>query len=117
MLPPRIHVVCNGIMPLSLKDHNIRTTTYKDPRTHLVDENYDIPQYKRDFQLKSKYLRDQFCKVKSGQPCKIVVHRQQLFQSAFAQIMAMSPAALKSKLYVEFAGESGLDYGGTRTVI
>ena len=48
----------------------------------------------------------------SGQPCKIVVQRQQLFQSAFAQIMAMRPAALKHKLYIEFEGEAGLDYGG-----
>jgi len=93
-------------------DHNARTTTYEDPRIHLVGDDSNIPQYKRDFQLKSKYLREQFCKVISGQPCKIVVQRQQLFQSAFAQIMAMRPAALKHKLYIEFEGEAGLDYGG-----
>lgn len=92
-------------------DHNTRTTTYEDPRIHIVDDS-GIPQYKRDFQLKSKYLREQFCKVSRGQHCKVVVQRQQLFQSAFAQIMAMTPTALKRKLYIEFEGESGLDYGG-----
>uniref|UniRef100_A0A915JS73 HECT-type E3 ubiquitin transferase n=1 Tax=Romanomermis culicivorax TaxID=13658 RepID=A0A915JS73_ROMCU len=73
-------------------DHNTRTTTYNDPRTGKP----------------VGYL------VSNGMPnhVKIVVSRQNLFEESFAEIMRKNAVDLRRRLYIQFKGEDGLDYGG-----
>merc|ERR1712223_1396630 len=72
--------------------------------------------YRRDFEAK---LRNFYRKLESkgyGQgPGKLKVHirRDHLLEDAFNKIMAASKKELsKSRLYISFGGEDGLDYGG-----
>lgn len=43
---------------------------------------------------------------------KISVSRQTLFEDSFAEIMRKNPVDLRRRLYIQFRGEEGLDYGG-----
>lgn len=72
--------------------------------------------YKRDFEAK---LRNFYRKLESkgyGQgpgKLKLNIRRDHLLEDAFNKIMAASKKDLqKSKLYITFVGEEGLDYGG-----
>ncbi|CAL1525973.1 unnamed protein product [Lymnaea stagnalis] len=72
--------------------------------------------YKRDFQAK---LRSFYRKIESkgyGQgpgKLKLTVRRDHVLEDAFNKIMSTPKKELqKNKLYITFAGEEGLDYGG-----
>ncbi|XP_064456152.1 E3 ubiquitin-protein ligase HECW2-like [Ornithodoros turicata] len=72
--------------------------------------------YRRDFEAK---LRNFYRKLESkgyGQgpsKLKLNIRRDHLLEDAFMKIMAASKKDLqKSRLYIGFAGEEGLDYGG-----
>lgn len=72
--------------------------------------------YRRDFEAK---LRNFYRKLESkgyGQgpgKLKLNIRRDYLLEDAFTKIMAASKKDLqKSRLYISFAGEEGLDYGG-----
>ncbi|BFZ01841.1 hypothetical protein BsWGS_04881 [Bradybaena similaris] len=72
--------------------------------------------YKRDFQAK---LRNFYKKLESkgyGQgpgKLKLTVRRDHVLEDAFNKIMSTPKKELqKNKLYITFAGEEGLDYGG-----
>ncbi|KAK7508593.1 hypothetical protein BaRGS_00000159 [Batillaria attramentaria] len=72
--------------------------------------------YKRDFQAK---LRNFYRKLESkgyGQgpgKLKLTVRRDHVLEDAFNKIMSTPKKELqKNKLYITFAGEEGLDYGG-----
>lgn len=72
--------------------------------------------YKRDFEAK---LRNFYRKLESkgyGQgpgKLKLNIRRDHLLEDAFNKIMAASKKDLqKSRLYITFTGEEGLDYGG-----
>eukprot|EP00106_Octopus_bimaculoides_P007087 XP_014774529.1 PREDICTED: mediator of DNA damage checkpoint protein 1-like [Octopus bimaculoides] len=72
--------------------------------------------YKRDFQAK---LRNFYKKLETkgyGQgpgKLKLTVKRDNVLEDAFNKIMSTSKKELqKSRLYISFAGEEGLDYGG-----
>jgi hypothetical protein len=79
--------------------------------------NLRIPApYKRDFQAK---LREFYRKLESkgyGQgptKLKLTVRREHILHDAFSKIMNISKKDLqKSKLFIAFQGEEGLDYGG-----
>lgn len=72
--------------------------------------------YRRDFEAK---LRNFYRKLESkgyGQgpgKLKLNIRRDHLLEDAFTKIMAASKKDLqKSRLYISFSGEEGLDYGG-----
>ena len=93
-------------------DHNTKTTTFRDPRIELAQEGAEmIPQYQRNFKYKLFYLRQQYCQAQRGQ-CKIPVNRTSLFHDSYTTVMNLTPQELRKQLYVMFAGEAGLDYGG-----
>ena len=100
-------------------DHNSQSTTFIDPRIEMAKEQANIPQYQRDFKYKQHYFqRGQYCQLRPGQS-KMTVQRDNLFQDSVNALMrvSVSPASglaegLLSRLYVTFAGEQGLDYGG-----
>lgn len=43
---------------------------------------------------------------------KISVTRNNLFEDSFQEIMRKNPIDLRRRLYIQFKGEDGLDYGG-----
>nr|XP_034978055.1 E3 ubiquitin-protein ligase Itchy homolog [Zootoca vivipara] len=94
-------------------DHNRRTTTYIDPRTgkSALDNGPQIA-YVRDFKAKVQYFRFWCQQLALPQHIKITVSRKTLFEDSFQQIMSLSPADLRRRLWVIFPGEEGLDYGG-----
>ncbi|XP_030634925.1 E3 ubiquitin-protein ligase HECW2 [Chanos chanos] len=85
------------------------------PGTQRANARAPAP-YKRDFEAK---LRNFYRKLETkgyGQgpgKVKLVIRRDHLLEDAFNQIMGYSRKDLqRSKLYVSFVGEEGLDYSG-----
>ncbi|XP_028281525.1 E3 ubiquitin-protein ligase HECW2 isoform X2 [Parambassis ranga] len=85
------------------------------PGTQRANARAPAP-YKRDFEAK---LRNFYRKLETkgyGQgpgKLKLIVRRDHLLEDAFNQIMCYSRKDLqRSKLYVSFVGEEGLDYSG-----
>eukprot|EP00053_Salpingoeca_punica_P016777 m.159588 g.159588 ORF g.159588 m.159588 type:complete len:1052 (+) comp17043_c0_seq1:343-3498(+) len=100
-------------------DHNTRTTTFNDPRLPLGASGAGEmqPMYQRDFKHKIYWLRQSHCLPIAGQT-KMMVSRADLFASSFNAVSSIKPDSsgfctdLKKRLFISFAGESGLDYGG-----
>eukprot|EP00127_Corallochytrium_limacisporum_P001271 Clim_evm6s48 gene=Clim_evmTU6s48 len=88
-------------------DHNKRATTFEDPRIKYYE---NVPQYQRNFRLKLASFR-QFLQKPLGE-CKLIVDRENLFETSFQQIMNRNPVDLRRRLMIKFTGEDGLDYGG-----
>ncbi|XP_032361775.1 E3 ubiquitin-protein ligase HECW2 [Etheostoma spectabile] len=85
------------------------------PGTQRANARAPAP-YKRDFEAK---LRNFYRKLETkgyGQgpgKLKLIIRRDHLLEDAFNQIMCYSRKDLqRSKLYVSFIGEEGLDYSG-----
>jgi E3 ubiquitin-protein ligase NEDD4 len=92
-------------------DHNTKITTWDDPRLpSSVDQN--VPQYKRDFRRKLVYFRSQPAMRPNPGQCHINVRRNNIFEDSYSEVMRYTPADLKKRLLIKFAGEDGLDYGG-----
>ncbi|XP_012939741.1 E3 ubiquitin-protein ligase NEDD4 [Aplysia californica] len=93
-------------------DHNNKTTHWEDPRLHKLG-GPAVP-YSRDYKRKYEYFRSKLRKP-SGLPNKfdIKVTRRNVFEDSFRVIMGVKSAdLLKTRLWIEFDGEIGLDYGG-----
>lgn len=91
-----------------------RTTQWDDPR--LLNPNIAGPAvpYSRDYKRKYDYFKTQL-KKPANIPNKfeIKVHRASILEDSYRAINAVTrPELLKTKLWVEFDGEVGLDYGG-----
>uniref|UniRef100_A0A8C2HP64 HECT-type E3 ubiquitin transferase n=1 Tax=Cyprinus carpio TaxID=7962 RepID=A0A8C2HP64_CYPCA len=91
--------------------------TSHDPDSRTPRANARAPApYKRDFEAK---LRSFYRKMETkgyGQgpgKVKLIIRRDHLLEDAFNQIMCYSRKDLqRSRLYVSFVGEEGLDYSG-----
>lgn len=97
-------------------DHNTRATQWEDPRISNPSIAGPAIPYNRDSKRKLEYLKQQL-KKPSNVPNKleIKVRRNNIFQDSFRQIQqfpANKVDILKTKLWIEFDGEVGLDYGG-----
>lgn len=99
-------------------DHNTRTTTFNDPRTGKPYEEQSSPLYSRDFKYKLFLFRNKYCQLLPSNS-RITVARSSLFQDSYNSIMAFQVNKstgfcdeLKCRLFISFAGEPGLDYGG-----
>ncbi|BFZ02488.1 hypothetical protein BsWGS_05528 [Bradybaena similaris] len=93
-------------------DHNNKTTQWEDPRLQKIG-GPAIP-YSRDYKRKYEYFRSKLRKP-SALPNKldIKVTRRNVFEDSFRTIMGIKNAdMLKTRLWIEFDGEIGLDYGG-----
>lgn len=90
-------------------------TPQGSPKVQRANVRVPAP-YKRDFQAK---LRSFYRKLESkgygqGPPkLKLMVRRDHVLEDSFNKIMSTPKKELmKSKLYITFVGEEGLDYGG-----
>jgi len=95
-------------------DHNTRTTQWDDPR--LSNPNIAGPAvpYSRDYKRKYDYFKSQLKKPTNiSNKFEIKVHRSSILEDSYRSVNTVSrPELLKTKLWVEFDGEVGLDYGG-----
>ncbi|VDN02159.1 unnamed protein product [Thelazia callipaeda] len=93
-------------------DHNTRRTQWEDPRFENTNFAGPAVPYSRDYKCKYEYLRSNLPKASVSTKCEITVRRHRLFEDSFRQVMKFLPAQLRSKLWVDFESERGLDYGG-----
>ncbi|XP_026320391.1 E3 ubiquitin-protein ligase Nedd-4 isoform X2 [Hyposmocoma kahamanoa] len=95
-------------------DHNTRTTQWEDPRLSNPQIAGPAVPYSRDYKRKYEYLKSQLRKP-SNVPNKfeIKVRRNSILEDSYRIISSVSRIdLLKTKLWVEFESEVGLDYGG-----
>uniref|UniRef100_A0A914W1G7 E3 ubiquitin-protein ligase n=1 Tax=Plectus sambesii TaxID=2011161 RepID=A0A914W1G7_9BILA len=97
-------------------DHNTRTTQWDDPR--FLDQQRAGPAvpYSRDYKRKYEYLRKHLTRPANiPNKCEMPVRRAKVFEDSYRFIMSFHSSKvehLKAKLWIEFEGETGLDYGG-----
>ncbi|KAG6461607.1 hypothetical protein O3G_MSEX012740 [Manduca sexta] len=95
-------------------DHNTRTTQWEDPRLSNPQIAGPAVPYSRDYKRKYEYLKSQLRKP-GNVPNKfeIKVRRNSILEDSYRIISSVSRLdLLKTKLWVEFESEVGLDYGG-----
>lgn len=95
-------------------DHNTRTTQWEDPRLSNPNIAGQAVPYSRDYKQKYEYFKSQLRKP-TNVPNKfeVKVRRQSIFEDSYRIINSVSKTdILKTKLWIEFEGELGLDYGG-----
>ncbi|XP_029704271.1 E3 ubiquitin-protein ligase HECW2 [Takifugu rubripes] len=102
-------------VPPLLHPNYCLSSPQSSPGTQRANARAPAP-YKRDFEAK---LRNFYRKLETkgyGQgpgKVKLIIRRDHLLEDAFNQIMCYSRKDLqRSKLYVSFMGEDGLDYSG-----
>ncbi|KAK6642602.1 hypothetical protein RUM43_004104 [Polyplax serrata] len=95
-------------------DHNTRTTQWEDPRLSNPQIAGPAVPYSRDYKRKYEYFKLQL-KKPANVPNKIEikVQRSNILEDSYRIISSINRVALlKTKLWIEFEGEVGLDYGG-----
>lgn len=96
-------------------DHSTRQTQWEDPRISNPTIAGPAIPYNRDYKRKYEYLKQQL-KKPNNVPNKfeIKVRRSSILEDSYRQIQfpAHKVDILKTKLWIEFDGEIGLDYGG-----
>uniref|UniRef100_A0A665U4V6 E3 ubiquitin-protein ligase n=1 Tax=Echeneis naucrates TaxID=173247 RepID=A0A665U4V6_ECHNA len=121
-------------------DHNTKTTTWEDPRLKIPVQmrrrpsldptdlgplpvslltpgphNGMTPDYRtRDYKQKYDYFRKKLKKPADiPNRFEMKMRRNTVFEDSYRRILAVKRAdLLKARLWVEFEGEKGLDYGG-----
>ncbi|XP_015432899.1 PREDICTED: E3 ubiquitin-protein ligase Nedd-4 isoform X4 [Dufourea novaeangliae] len=95
-------------------DHNTRTTQWEDPRMSNPQIAGPAVPYSRDYKRKYEYLKSQLRKPNNvPNKFEIKVGRTNILEDSYRIISSVNRVEiLKTKLWVEFEGEVGLDYGG-----
>uniref|UniRef100_A0AC35TLM2 E3 ubiquitin-protein ligase n=1 Tax=Rhabditophanes sp. KR3021 TaxID=114890 RepID=A0AC35TLM2_9BILA len=97
-------------------DHNTKTTTYDDPRTGRPIEPVCIQglHLGADRTFKWKIAQFRYLCLSNGVPnhVKLTVSRNNMFEDSFQDVMRKNAVDLRRRLYIQFKGEEGLDYGG-----
>ncbi|KAF2900726.1 hypothetical protein ILUMI_05467, partial [Ignelater luminosus] len=95
-------------------DHNTRTTQWEDPRLSNPQIAGPAVPYSRDYKRKYEFMKTQLRKP-TNVPNKfeIKVRRNSILEDSYRAITTVPRVdLLKTKLWIEFEGEVGLDYGG-----
>ncbi|KAL1400219.1 hypothetical protein pipiens_007618, partial [Culex pipiens pipiens] len=95
-------------------DHNTRTTQWEDPRLSMPNVAGQAVPYSRDYKRKYEYLKGQLRKPANvPNKIEIKVRRASILEDSYRIINSITKVdLLKTKLWIEFEGEAGLDYGG-----
>uniref|UniRef100_A0A915B110 E3 ubiquitin-protein ligase n=1 Tax=Parascaris univalens TaxID=6257 RepID=A0A915B110_PARUN len=97
-------------------DHNTKSTTYNDPRTGKPVGPMGVHgmpmSFERTFRWKIAQFRYLCLSNSVPNHVKITVSRNNLFEDSFQEIMRKTAVDLRRRLYIQFRGEEGLDYGG-----
>ncbi|XP_017058961.1 E3 ubiquitin-protein ligase Nedd-4 isoform X3 [Drosophila ficusphila] len=95
-------------------DHNTRTTQWEDPRLSNPNIAGQAVPYSRDYKQKYEYFKSHIRKP-TNVPNKfeIRIRRTSILEDSYRIISSVTKTdLLKTKLWVEFEAETGLDYGG-----
>jgi len=96
-------------------DHNTMKTTWNDPRLISLNSEKLVP-YSRNYKTKYDDFIRELKKLPSpigNQKLLIKVKRSAVLADSFLAIMTVkSLDILRSKIWITFEGEAGLDYGG-----
>uniref|UniRef100_A0A8B9KL87 E3 ubiquitin-protein ligase n=1 Tax=Astyanax mexicanus TaxID=7994 RepID=A0A8B9KL87_ASTMX len=95
-------------------DHNTKTTQWEDPRLQNSAITGPAVPYSRDYKQKYEYFRRKLKKPADiPNRFEMSVRRNALLEDSYRRILSVKkPDLLKARLWLEFAGEKGLDYGG-----
>ncbi|XP_009867959.1 PREDICTED: E3 ubiquitin-protein ligase NEDD4 isoform X1 [Apaloderma vittatum] len=95
-------------------NHNTKKTQWEDPRLQSVAITGPAVPYSRDYKRKYEFFRKKL-KKQSDIPNRfeMKIHRTTILEDSYRRIIAVKRADfLKARLWIEFDGEKGLDYGG-----
>ncbi|XP_049629545.1 E3 ubiquitin-protein ligase NEDD4 isoform X3 [Suncus etruscus] len=95
-------------------NHNIKRTQWEDPRLENVAITGPAVPYSRDYKRKYEFFRRKL-KKQNDIPNKfeMKLRRVTVLEDSYRRIMGVKRADfLKARLWIEFDGEKGLDYGG-----
>ncbi|XP_052043783.1 E3 ubiquitin-protein ligase NEDD4 [Apodemus sylvaticus] len=95
-------------------NHNIKKTQWEDPRVQNVAITGPAVPYSRDYKRKYEFFRRKL-KKQTDIPNKfeMKLRRANILEDSYRRIMGVKRADfLKGRLWIEFDGEKGLDYGG-----
>lgn len=99
-------------------DHNTKLTTWEDPRIKNLMVSSPAVPYSRDYKKKYEYFRTKIRKFAITQPGSrfdIKVKRSDIFENSYQRISPLAGRDInqvRARLWIEFIGEKGLDYGG-----
>ncbi|MEQ2203271.1 E3 ubiquitin-protein ligase nedd4 [Xenoophorus captivus] len=95
-------------------DHNTKATQWEDPRLQNSAITGPAVPYSRDYKQKYEYFRKKLIKPADiPNRFELKLKRNSLLEDSYRRILAVKrPDLLKARLWVEFEGEKGLDYGG-----
>ncbi|XP_009070947.1 PREDICTED: E3 ubiquitin-protein ligase NEDD4 isoform X1 [Acanthisitta chloris] len=95
-------------------NHNTKRTQWEDPRLQNVAITGPAVPYSRDYKRKYEFFRKKL-KKQGDIPNRfeMKIHRTTILEDSYRRIIAVKRADfLKARLWIEFDGEKGLDYGG-----
>uniref|UniRef100_A0AAQ6ADD4 E3 ubiquitin-protein ligase n=1 Tax=Amphiprion ocellaris TaxID=80972 RepID=A0AAQ6ADD4_AMPOC len=95
-------------------DHNTKTTQWDDPRLQNSAITGPAVPYSRDYKQKYDYFRKKLKKPADiPNRFEMKMRRNAVLEDSYRRILSVKKAdLLKARLWVEFEGEKGLDYGG-----
>ncbi|XP_021360527.1 E3 ubiquitin-protein ligase NEDD4-like isoform X4 [Mizuhopecten yessoensis] len=93
-------------------NHSTKMTQWEDPRLQKLG-GQAVP-YSRDYKRKYDYFRSKLRKPQNiPNKVDIKISRDNIFEDSYRAIMSVKkPDVLKTRLWIEFEGDTGLDYGG-----
>ncbi|XP_022094615.1 E3 ubiquitin-protein ligase NEDD4-like [Acanthaster planci] len=95
-------------------DHNTHSTQWEDPRLQNPSIAGPAVPYSRDYKRKYDYFKSRL-KKPSNIPNRyeLKCSRASIMEDSYRNIISVkNPDLLKARLWIEFVGETGLDYGG-----
>ncbi|XP_061409887.1 E3 ubiquitin-protein ligase NEDD4-like isoform X3 [Lethenteron reissneri] len=95
-------------------DHNTKNTQWEDPRLQNPAITGPAVPYSRDYKQKYDFFRKKLKKPADiPNRFEMKLHRASILEDSYRRIVAVKRAdLLKARLWIEFDGEKGLDYGG-----
>uniref|UniRef100_A0A8C3GBJ5 E3 ubiquitin-protein ligase n=1 Tax=Cyclopterus lumpus TaxID=8103 RepID=A0A8C3GBJ5_CYCLU len=95
-------------------DHNTKNTQWDDPRLQNSAITGPAVPYSRDYKQKYDYFRKKLKKPADiPNRFELKLRRNAVLEDSYRRILSVKRAdLLKARLWVEFEGEKGLDYGG-----
>ncbi|XP_016517711.1 E3 ubiquitin-protein ligase NEDD4-like isoform X1 [Poecilia formosa] len=95
-------------------NHNTRATQWEDPRLQNSAITGPAVPYSRDYKQKYEFFRKKLIKPADiPNRFELKLKRNSVLEDSYRRILAVKrPDLLKARLWVEFKGEKGLDYGG-----
>ncbi|KAL9986746.1 hypothetical protein ACROYT_G000935 [Oculina patagonica] len=96
-------------------DHDTKSTQWEDPRIQINNKPSQAVPYSRDFKRKCDYFRSKL-KRPTNVPNKYEIHvrRNNLLLDSYRGVFVTvsNTELLKTRLWIVFDSETGLDYGG-----